>query len=125
MSESQGPEDVSARLVAFLEDDDIEGVMGLYERDAVFVDLDGIHAGGGAIRLAHERFREAGLTLALNRSTTVQVGDLALVQWSWTVSGPDGATAEGSSAEVLRRQSDGSWKFVIDNSDGPAIIGLV
>lgn len=125
MTGSGGPEDVSAQLVALLEAGDLDGVMGLYEAESVFVDLDGVHAGRDAIRLAHERFREAGLNLDLRESVTVRVGDLALVHWSWTVAGPDGAKAEGSSAEVLRRQPDGSWKFVIDNSDGAAIVGLV
>lgn len=32
---------------------------------------------------------------------------------------------EGAGAEVLRRQADGSWKFVIDNSDGAAMVGRV
>jgi hypothetical protein len=35
---------------------------------------------------------------------------------------PDGREAEGTTAEVLRRQSDGSWKFIIGNPDGPALI---
>ena len=34
---------------------------------------------------------------------------------------PDRGTAEGALAEVLRRQDDGSWKLVIDSSDGPAL----
>jgi hypothetical protein len=35
---------------------------------------------------------------------------------------PDGRVAEGATAEVLRSQPDGTWKFVIDNPDGPALI---
>ena len=31
--------------------------------------------------------------------------------------------AHRGTAEVLRRQADGRWKFVIDNPDGPALIG--
>jgi ketosteroid isomerase-like protein len=55
--------------------------------------------------------------------TLFAAGDLALVHGSWTMAFPDGRTAEGATAEVLRRSTDGTWKFVIDNPDGPALIG--
>lgn len=29
----------------------------------------------------------------------------------------------GATAEVVRRQADGSWKYVIDNPDGSALLG--
>jgi len=40
--------------------------------------------------------------------------------WSFQGTGPDGApvTLTGQNADVLRRQSDGSWRFVIDNPWG-------
>src|SRR5262245_5727899 len=48
--------------------------------------------------------------------------DLALVVgvWSFTGSGADGApvTLTGRNADVLRRQADGSWRFVIDTPWG-------
>jgi ketosteroid isomerase-like protein len=123
--DSNRPEGVSRQLCVFLDQGDLEGVMSLYEADAVFVDLDGRYVGNAAIRTAHERFLDAGLALTLKESASIESGDLALVHWSWSVSRSDGSTAEGSSAEVLRRQPDGTWKFVIDNSDGSAVLGLL
>ena len=40
--------------------------------------------------------------------------------WSFTGTGPDGEPVQLASrnADVLRRQSDGSWRFVIDNPWG-------
>ncbi len=98
--------------------------MSLYEDGSLFADLDGRYV-GDEIRAAHEQFLDAGLQLTLNDSVTLQVDDLALVHWSWSVARADGSTTEGVSAEVLRRQLDGSWKFVIDNSDGAAVLGLL
>lgn len=121
--DSNRPEDVSKQLFALLDRGDLDAVIGLYEADAVFADLDGSYVGSSEIRIAHERFRDSGLKVSLNESVTFQADDLALVHRAWTVSDGDGFSAEGSSAEVLRRQSDGSWKFVIDNSDGPGLIG--
>lgn len=118
------PESVSQRLVELLDADDFDGAADLYEQDAIFVDLDTTVRGTDAIREAHRAFREAGLTLRLNDSVVFEADDLALVHWSWTVVGGDGSGVDGSSAEVLRRQSDGTWKFLIDNSDGPAVLGV-
>jgi ketosteroid isomerase-like protein len=73
----------------------------------------------------HQGFLDEGLSLCLKDSVVFHVDDIALVHWSWTVTHPDGATTDGTSAEVLRRQDDGTWRFVIDNSDGPALIGIL
>ncbi len=102
-----------------------DAVLDLYEDDAVFADLAGAVKGSADIAAAHRDFLASGFTLELNDSVTLQSGDIALVHWSWTVRRGDGSPIEGTSAEVLRRQTDGSWKFLIDNSDGPALIGLL
>ncbi len=52
-----------------------------------------------------------------------EADDVARVHGSWTMVFPDGRTAEGATAEVLLRSTDGTWRFVIDNPDGPALIG--
>ena len=54
-------------------------------------------------------------------SESVEVGDLALMFGSWTLSakGPDGPmNMTATSVEVARRQPDGSWLFVIDHATG-------
>jgi ketosteroid isomerase-like protein len=40
--------------------------------------------------------------------------------WTFAGTGPDGTPVKlaGHSADVLRRQIDGSWRFVIDNPWG-------
>ena len=53
-------------------------------------------------------------------------GDIALTQNKWTIKTiePDGSPIEGTgiSAEVIRRQADGSWKFIIDNPWGARLL---
>ena len=119
------PEEVSKLLVAFLDEGDIDGLLSLYEEDAVFADFEGVATGLAAIRAAHQAFLDSGLTLTLTDFVSFEADDLALVHWSWTVGHSDGTSTEGTSAEVLRRQPDGSWKFIIDNSDGSALVGVL
>jgi ketosteroid isomerase-like protein len=60
------------------------------------------------------------LDLKVNR--VLEVGDLALVvgEWTFNGTGPDGEAVKlaARNADVLRRQADGSWRFVIDNPWG-------
>lgn len=120
-----GPEAVSRLFEARLRAGDVDGLEDLYEPGAVFADYDGAVTGWPAIRAAHRGFLDRGHELTLNEHVVFEAGDLALVHWSWTVRTTEGSTIDGASAEVLRRQPDGSWRFVIDNSDGAALIGEV
>jgi ketosteroid isomerase-like protein len=56
------------------------------------------------------------------RSVLSGDGSLALtgLKWSATGTDPEGkpVTMSGNSTEVVRRQSDGTWLFVIDNPRG-------
>lgn len=119
-----GPEQVTRRLVTLLNAGDLDAIVALYEGAAVFADYDGVARGPDAIRAAHKAFLDDGLELTLRDSVVFEADDIALVHWSWAVARRDGSTSDGVSAEVLRRQSDGTWKFIIDNSDGAALLGL-
>ena len=61
-------------------------------------------------------------TLDLKVTRVLQAGGLAFVagEWSFTGTGPDGkpVALTGHNGDVLRRQADGSWRFVIDNPWG-------
>ncbi|MDJ0923437.1 MAG: nuclear transport factor 2 family protein [Acidimicrobiia bacterium] len=102
---------------------DLDGVIDLYEDGAVFVTAQGAHEGLDAIGEVVAGYLSTGASIVMNESVAFEAGDLALVHWAWTMTLPDGRVAEGASAEVLRRQSDGSWKFTIDNGGGSALIG--
>ena len=51
------------------------------------------------------------------RAVVESAEGLALLYGQWTLGPP--VSAEGLSTEVVRRQPDGDWKFVIDNPRTP------
>ena len=63
----------------------------------------------------------------MGKYQAIVAGDIALSLVAWTLKGTglDGKPVhmEGTGTDVLRRQADGRWLFVIDNPWGPAILG--
>lgn len=52
----------------------------------------------------------------------IEVGDLALLRADYVLTSPEGReTLRGSSAELVRRQADGCWRYVIDHAAGASL----
>ena len=114
------PVQVLESIVAGINSGDLDSLMPLYESDAAFVPEPGTTAPGPAgIRESLNGFIAMKGKLDLNVTRVLQADDLALVVgvWSFDGTGPDGEPVhlEANNADVLRRQADGTWRFVIDN----------
>jgi uncharacterized protein (TIGR02246 family) len=117
------PEQVLGAVVEGINTGNFETLMALYEPEAAFATQPGSLAHGlGGIREALGGFVGMKGKLDLKVSRVLEVNDLALVagDWSFTGTGPDGEPVKlaAKNADVLRRQADGSWRFVIDNPWG-------
>ena len=117
------PQQVLTSIVHGLNTGDLDALMRLYEPEAAFARQPGSLAHGAAgVRSSLAAFIGMKGTLDLNVTRVLEASDLALVigEWSFTGTGPDGEPVKltGRNADVLRRQSDGSWRFVIDNPWG-------
>ncbi len=108
---------------------DVESLLDLFEPDAVFVDPETSTALRG-----HDEIREVVVGMLESnphvegRPPKVFVsGDIALVLSPWTMvaTTPDGETVRqsGTATDVMRRQSDGTWRYVIDNPGGIDLAG--
>lgn len=120
---ASAPEAVIERFSQLLSEGDLDAMVELYEPDATFAPQPGAEVTGrDAIRDALAAF----LALKPRMTGTIEkvlcAGDTALVANRWTLSGtaPDGSPVEmaSTSADVLRRRSDGSWGIVIDDPWG-------
>ena len=103
---------------------DVEALIALYEPNAVLV-VDGkAVTGRESIRKVLESFlaRRGRMTLETRAVVESQQG-LAVLYGGWVVEPPRGMEAEiatrGLSTEVVRKQPDGTWLFVIDNPYTP------
>ena len=99
---------------------DPDAATALYEADAVMIYGPGAQArGSAAIRGAYAHYFKMRPKMEVTTGLILEVGDIALVSAKWKVRGhaPDGTPIrqEGCAAEVMRRQSDGTWLFLIDN----------
>jgi|LGVF01.2.fsa_nt_gb ketosteroid isomerase-like protein len=101
---------------------DIEGLMQLYEEDAVFPNHHTTAHGADQIRIVLQGYIDSGAKLEFDRQIAFETGDLALVQNEWTLTATGGDKATGVTVEVARKQSDGLWKYVIDSPDGAALL---
>ena len=117
------PEEMNNAFAEAVSSGEVERVLALYEpmrssrRDPVSVPP----AWTRSARRSTSWWRSAGTMMSRN-VWCMQVGELALLQGEWHLSGtaPDGSPLELSSrtAEVVRRQADGSWLYVIDHAFG-------
>ena len=119
------PQQVLESIVTGINTGDLESLVPLYESDAAFATQPGSLAHGvPGVREALSGFISLTGTLDLDVTRVLEVDDLALVigVWSFDGTGPDGETVrlEARNADVLRRQPDGTWRFVIDNPWGTA-----
>jgi len=117
------PEEVLKSIVDGINAGNLEAVMPLYETRAAFAAQPGsLSHGLPGIREAVAGFLAMKGKLDLQVTRVLEASDLALVigAWSFTGTGPDGkpVTLSAKSADVLRRQADGTWRFVIDNTWG-------
>ncbi len=117
------PEQVLEAVVEGINTGNHELLLSLYEPGAAFATGPGNLAHGlGDICQALDGFIALNGKLDLEVKRVLQVGDLALVagEWSFDGTSPDGEPVRlgARNADVLRRQADGSWRFVIDNPWG-------
>ena len=115
------PDALAARLAA----GDLDGALALYEPGATFAPQPGAQVSGlAAIREALAQFIALRPSMTGAVEKVLEAGDVALVANRWSLRGtaPDGAPLElgGVSADVMRRQPDGTWRILVDDPWGAA-----
>lgn len=122
---AQRPEDCDRLLLSALQSGDIDASVALYEPGAA------LFAKSGEAVVGHEAIRASNAALIalkprfqIERIVTTVSGDgsIATTRMKATLEGtrPDGRPVKSTlhTLEVVRRQPDGSWRYVIDDPFG-------
>ncbi|HLI01742.1 MAG TPA: nuclear transport factor 2 family protein [Acidimicrobiales bacterium] len=109
--EAHEPEDLARLFLARANAGDVDGVVALYEPDATLATPAGTVSGAAAIRDVYQRLFADRPQFAGEIRPALRAGDLALTSTRF---------AGGVTAEIARRQPDGTWRWVADQ---PNIVG--
>jgi uncharacterized protein (TIGR02246 family) len=117
------PEELDVLFANAINAGDIEAVIKLYEPRACLMPEPGqVVSGITAVREALGGLLAMKPRIKLDVKKLAETEGIALTTSKWVLegTGPDGKPVkiEGQSAEVVRRQPDGTWLFVIDNPHG-------
>ena len=112
------PEDLHTTFSNAMEAKDVEALIDLYEADAIGVMPDGTRlTDSDARRAMFEGLVAADMGMQGTQRKTLIADDIALTSTTYEVepgqAGDQAATVV--TAEVSRRQPDGSWRVVIDD----------
>ena len=117
------PRDMNSAFAEAFNSGDIEKLLSLYEPTAVLVPKPGqVVEGVEAIRGALEELLALKGTMRSENQYALVHGDIALLRAKvrLAVTGPDGNSLEihNHTAEVIRRQPEGNWLYILDHPYG-------
>jgi len=124
---AQTPADLDRLFGERVNAGDIDGVLALYESDATLIRQDRTAATGtAAIREELVKLVALRPQMTLNVIRVVPGGEwISVVYDDWTLKGidPSGNRVEfgGHASETVRRQHDGTWRFVVDDPDARSV----
>ncbi|BCJ28650.1 DUF4440 domain-containing protein [Actinocatenispora sera] len=105
---------------------DVDAVMALYEPEAVAIAPDGRTVTDHTeIAADLERVMSLGIPMKATARHVFVGDDIAQMVLDWSIdgTGPDGEPVHlgGSASDILRRGTDGIWRYIIDNNLGTAV----
>lgn len=122
MEPARTPTQIHERLVTGFLANDLDGLVSLYEEDAVWMPGPGETQIRGlpAIREAFARLQTFKITDGTMEPTLCMERDgvaLTSCKWHFKALAPDGSKLEfrGRGTEVMHQQPDGTWLHLIDN----------
>ena len=117
------PEQCDIMMCAAINAGNLDEAVALYEPNAALIpEVGQTVTGTAAIREALAGMIAMNANIAVEVPLVVESGDTALLhsQYVFKGTGADGnpLNIEGKGVEIVRRQADGTWKFIIDNPFG-------
>lgn len=119
----QTPEDMHPTFEAAFNARDLEALLALYEAGAALMPEPGVVVTGqAAMREALATLLALPGALTMTTKALIATDDLVLLHAAWTLDGAGPGDTPvalaGYSSEVVRRQPDGTWRYILDNPYG-------
>ena len=115
------PDEMAGTFIERFNARDGDGLLALYAPEAVFT-FDGVTFARGLdeIKVALDGFLVSPMTLRGKYvGAPLVAGDVAMCSLRWEMLNAEGwIDQDGISTEVLKRGSDGLWRFAIDDATG-------
>jgi uncharacterized protein (TIGR02246 family) len=104
---------------------DLEAVLGFYDDQAVMVMPGRLARGKAELRQAFQEIMASHATVKQERTFALEADGLALFISRWTLirTAPGDTPRHFVATAVFRKQPNGDWRCLIDNSAGPAVLG--
>ncbi len=123
----ENPLEVVKKLDAAFNSKDINAVLEFYEEGATVVAQPGkIISGKEQLRAFFEEIFQFDGVAQQEKMQVIESGDIALFISKWHLTNKSAnekkVTQEYCATSVFRKNKDGRWRLVIDNSFGPAIL---
>ena len=120
------PEDMVAALVERFNSGNVDELLPLYEPEVTLIKPDGRPVTGIDEMAADLKYLVSfGVPLKANTRHVYTNDDIAMIILDWAIegTGPDGKQVHfhGSASDILRRGTDGIWRYLIDNNQGTAV----
>ncbi|MET7770843.1 SgcJ/EcaC family oxidoreductase [Nocardia sp. NPDC005366] len=111
------------RMIAGYRAADAKAILSCYEQQAVYaLDAGSTAAGEPQLRGLFEQIVAMNPQFTFDKHEIVISEDIALHISAYNAALPDGSIHRGLSAAVLRRQTDGEWRMVIDHPSAERLL---
>ena len=116
------PQEMASYFKSNFNNGNLENLLPLYEDGCVFVSQPGSTITGDKIKEALVGFLSLKLPIESHVRHVYENNGVAMVITDWSIDGvgPDGnrVSLSGNACDIVRKQKDGTWKYVIDNPFG-------
>ncbi len=99
----------------------LQAVLSLFEPDAALRIGDATLRGHQAISREFETLLALPGAMVSRNNFCIEHGDIALLRADWIIAHDGQVIARGNSAEIARRQPDGTWLYIVDHPAGAAL----
>ncbi|MDR9854713.1 DUF4440 domain-containing protein [Paenibacillus sp. VCA1] len=126
-SSVSNPEAMNSAFAEAYNSGDINNLLSLYEPDGILINTVGGTVNGiENIRKTLEELLQLKGNMTSRNIYCIPFENIALLRAHFTLlyEGPDGRQnlLEGHTSEIVRKQSDGSWRYVIDHPFGSDLL---